>query len=157
MFGFLYIEKLRRDFLLCDEIQSASRRNALLPPMNTPGLPLAQVSDLAPGERKVFSSPDDGVGIGLFRLLDGSFRAYRDFCPHAGAPLCEGGDVRQVPATAPDPAAVAAPREVLRCPWHGWEFDLATGRHVRAAACALESLPVAVADGTVFVILPPAS
>lgn len=118
--------------------------------MNTRRWPLAQAEELKSGDRKILTLPD-GTEIGLFRLPDGSFRAYRDFCPHAGAPLCHG-DVRLV-ATEPGGDA-PSPRQVLRCPWHGWEFDLATGRHVRAAACALEAFPVEVEAGTVFVSVP---
>jgi nitrite reductase/ring-hydroxylating ferredoxin subunit len=43
--------------------------------------------------------------------------------------------------------------EIVRCAWHGWEFDIATGRalvdpHVRA-----RTYPVTVADGNVVMTL----
>ena len=54
-------------------------------------------------------------------------------CPHEGAALCRG---RLVGLMAAD-----RPGELLRCPWHGWEFDLRTGQSwcepdtVRARTC----------------------
>ena len=75
-----------------------------------------------------------GVGIALF-LVAGEVRAYRDFCPHAGAPL-SGGTISG---------------GVVRCPWHGWEFDLKTGAHVANPRCTLDALMAEVSAGTVFV------
>jgi nitrite reductase (NADH) small subunit len=53
---------------------------------------------------------------------------------------------------------------ILRCPWHGWEFDLATGTHlvdpqtrlkeIAVETDSLERLPLEQADGTLYVLLP---
>jgi nitrite reductase (NADH) small subunit len=62
-------------------------------------------------------------------LLKGRPVLVRNYCPHAGAPICQG-------RIAPDFTALndhITPDDcplVLRCPWHGWEFDLETG-HAR--------------------------
>ena len=76
----------------------------------------------------------DGVRIGLFLVADG-VRAFQDFCPHAGAPL-SGGRI--------DGGTV-------RCPWHGWAFDLDTGAHLANPRCRLDAYRAEVAGGTVFV------
>ena len=76
-----------------------------------------------------------GLDVILCRVGDG-FRAYRNVCPHANAPLHTG---RVVGGT-------------LRCPWHGWEFDLATGRHVLQPACTLDAYPVEVEGDRLFVM-----
>lgn len=75
-----------------------------------------------------------GVEILLFRVGDG-FRAYRNACPHANAPLNTG----------------RVSNGVLRCPWHGWEFNLSTGAHVRVASCTLDAYTVEVEGGRLFV------
>ncbi len=128
--------------------------------MNASRHPVAQADEIPPGGRRLLVL--GGLEIGLFRLLDGTYRAYQDYCPHAGAPLCNGeiiraepaaGGARDLPASAAD-SATASPQAILRCPWHGWEFDLATGAHVRLASCRLIACGVEVEGGTVFVTLP---
>lgn len=37
--------------------------------------------------------------------------------------------------------------EILRCPWHGWEFDVTTGRSIfNPHAVRVRAYPVAVVD-----------
>ena len=66
-----------------------------------------------------------GREIGVLRLADGTLAGIRNRCPHSGAPLCLG-TVRHRLDGRPGTYADSG-RAVLRCPWHGWEFDLATG------------------------------
>ena len=40
---------------------------------------------------------------------------------------------------------------VLRCPWHGWEFDLETGRCRDDESMRVAVYPADVRDGRVFV------
>jgi len=68
--------------------------------------------------------------IGVVRLADGSFRAVRNRCPHAGAPLCRGTVGGTMVPSRPGELHYDAERMVVRCPWHAWEFDLATGEVV---------------------------
>jgi nitrite reductase (NADH) small subunit len=67
-----------------------------------------------------------GREIGLFNH-EGKLYALRNACPHHGAPLCRGMITgRMVPSDAHVYEYSAEP--VLRCPWHGYEFDLEDGR-----------------------------
>ena len=87
--------------------------------------------DLGPGERRIVEVA--GRSIGLFNV-GGRVYALHNGCPHNGGPLCEG---RVGGTTLPVRGRVFAygrEEEVLRCAWHGWEFDIATGR-------ALATLP----------------
>jgi 3-phenylpropionate/trans-cinnamate dioxygenase ferredoxin subunit len=69
----------------------------------------------------------DGRSVAIFNV-DGEFRALRDVCPHQGAELSRGTVVRSVTAELPGGYEIDAGRMLVRCPWHGWEFDLATGQ-----------------------------
>lgn len=64
--------------------------------------------------------------IGLYRVA-GALHALADRCPHRGAPICAG---RIATPIETDAAGVTlGPRHsIVRCPWHKWEFDIATGR-----------------------------
>lgn len=59
--------------------------------------------------------------------------ALHDRCPHQGARL-SAGQARGMPhPCAPgEESAYERPGQILVCPWHGWEYDAATG-------CALVS------------------
>lgn len=66
-----------------------------------------------------------GRRVGLYRVA-GHFHALADRCPHRGAPLCDGMIGTPFELTDGD-VALGPPRSVVRCPWHKWEFDIASG------------------------------
>lgn len=65
--------------------------------------------------------------IGVFRV-GGEFYALRNSCPHQGAPLCLGKLQATYAPSAVGEFRPALAGRVLRCPWHGWEFDIVTGK-----------------------------
>jgi 3-phenylpropionate/trans-cinnamate dioxygenase ferredoxin subunit len=67
--------------------------------------------------------------IGVFNV-GGEFYALANQCPHRGAPLCEGRITGL--KTSPEPGEITLEREgeILKCPWHGWEFDITNGQSV---------------------------
>jgi 3-phenylpropionate/trans-cinnamate dioxygenase ferredoxin subunit len=69
----------------------------------------------------------EGRSIGIFNI-GGEFFALRNVCPHQGGPLCEGVLSGLVAPGTPGEYRYSGRKEVLRCPWHGWEFDVRTGR-----------------------------
>lgn len=69
---------------------------------------VAQVSDVPLG--RALSVTVRGVPVAIWRVADG-FHALEDRCPHAGFPLCDG----------------ELEGCVVRCPLHGWDFDVRTG------------------------------
>ena len=68
-----------------------------------------------------------GREIGIFNLA-GAFFALRNRCPHQGGALCRGEITGLVTSPTPGTYAYERPGEMLKCPWHGWEFDLRTGQ-----------------------------
>ena len=86
---------------------------------------VARVSELGPGERRIVEV--EGRSIGVFNVA-GRFYALRNACPHQGAPLCRGSLQGTAAPSRPGEYVWERDGEVLRCPWHGWEFDVTTGR-----------------------------
>ncbi len=86
---------------------------------------VATVDEIPPGERKIVEVA--GRSIGVFNV-DGAFYALRNRCPHQGGPLCRGTIAGFVSATKPGEYRVSRHGRTLRCPWHGWEFDVTTGQ-----------------------------
>ena len=75
---------------------------------------VADVDELPTGRVKTVTA---GVHSMALTHIDGDFTAMDNRCPHQGGPLGEGsievGKNGQC---------------LLRCPWHGWDFDPKTGR-----------------------------
>jgi nitrite reductase (NADH) small subunit len=68
-----------------------------------------------------------GREVGVVRDPEnGRIWAIRNRCPHHGGPLCLGR-IRERETGTPGRYKLSG-RRVLRCPWHGWEFDLESGR-----------------------------
>jgi nitrite reductase (NADH) small subunit len=88
---------------------------------------VARASDIPPGHRLIVDV--SGRSIGVFNVR-GAYFAVRNSCPHQGGPLCLGPTVGLATAARPGEIDYTREGEILRCPWHGWEFDLATGRSV---------------------------
>ena len=86
---------------------------------------VAEASEIPPGGRKIVEAA--GRSIGVFNL-GGEFFALRNRCPHQGGPLCEGKTFGLIAAEVPGAIEYSRPGEILTCAWHGWEFDIRTGR-----------------------------
>lgn len=71
----------------------------------------------------------DGVSVGVFNV-DGECYAIHNQCPHQGAPLVEGQLTGLTTAEGIGEYRYDREGEILRCPWHGWEFDVTDGRSV---------------------------
>ena len=110
---------------------------------------VAAVSDIPPGGRKLVSA--DGRAIVVFNL-GGEFFALSNRCPHRGGPLCRGYLTGLVLSDEPGEYSYIRRGEIIRCPWHSWEFDIRTGKswcdpnRIRA-----RQYPVSVEPGTALV------
>lgn len=79
--------------------------------------------------------------------------ALRDSCPHLGASLA-GGRVggTPLPCRPGEEAEYGREGEILRCPWHGWAFDLRNGRNlVRPNRTRVRSYSVFIAGDRVVI------
>lgn len=79
----------------------------------------------------------------------GALHGIRNRCPHHGGPLCLGR-VQERHTGTPGTYSLTG-RAVLRCPWHGWEFDLETGRCLDDPGMRAAVYEARVEDGRVRV------
>jgi nitrite reductase/ring-hydroxylating ferredoxin subunit len=96
---------------------------------------VASITDLPPGSAKEVMADDQVVA--LFNV-EGSYYALDGVCPHAGGPLGEG-TLRGTTVT---------------CPWHGWQFDVATGENCLNRRMKHKSFPVRVEGNDILIELP---
>jgi nitrite reductase/ring-hydroxylating ferredoxin subunit len=113
------------------------------------------LSEIADGDYRIFAV--GALEIGIFRRGE-TLVAYENRCPHFGGPVCQG---KMIPQTEemimPDKTSRGvrfSPRMNIICPWHGYEFDIETGRHPGDRNVRLRPVPVSVRDSRVYVTLP---
>jgi len=97
---------------------------------------VAKVSEIPPGTGCTVEV--HGVWIALFNV-NGIFYALDNTCPHSGGPLGEGhltGDI-------------------VECPWHGWQFNVRTGKRHQVPHFSVACCPVRVEKDVIQVALPP--
>lgn len=112
--------------------------------------PVGAASDLKPGERRLVEVR--GHSVGVFNV-NGEYVAALNLCPHELAPVCRG---RVGGTTLPSPPGEyrwGREGEILACPWHGWEFDLTTGKALADPRVRLRRYPVTVEDDTLYITL----
>ena len=101
---------------------------------------VARKEEIPEGGRKIVKVK--GIEFGIFRV-DGQFYAWRNVCPHFGAPVCQGTIVGTRMPSKVYEYKYGRDNEILRCPWHGWEFDLKTGEHLVDPAVKLKQVKLA--------------
>lgn len=89
---------------------------------------ICSVEELPVGERII--EEIDGKEIAVFNI-NGEYVAVLNYCVHQSGPLCEGVISGTVDAD-PDKWKYDWEREgqIINCPWHGWEFDLLSGKNL---------------------------
>ena len=96
----------------------------------------------------------DGRPVVVIRVGE-DFFAVSNRCPHMGAPMCAGSVSGTMVGSAPHEFVYGREERVLRCPWHGWEFDLENGRSLlEPRRVGLRAFPVTCEDDQVVVHTP---
>jgi nitrite reductase/ring-hydroxylating ferredoxin subunit len=106
---------------------------------------VAAVRDLPPGSRKLVQVK--GRPIAIFNI-GGEYFGLLNRCPHQGAGLCDGTLTGLLEAPEPGRYKFHRKGEILRCPWHGWEFDIRTGQsYCSPTRVQAKSYKVEIEDG----------
>ena len=122
------------------------------------------MSDVVIGRADAFPDPGrkvveiDGIPVGIFRL-NGTFTAWENVCPHMSGPVCRGKIIARVQELIAEDKtslgfAFSKDQTNVVCPWHGYEFDIATGRHQGNPRVRLRPVKIAVVDGDLVITLP---
>jgi len=95
---------------------------------------VASAGDVPPGTGTVVHV--NGRALALFNV-GGTFYALDNTCLHRGGPVGEG----DLDGT------------IVTCPWHGFQYDVTTGRNVFDPEVGLETFPVRVEGDDVLIEL----
>ena len=122
------------------------------------------MQSVAIGRAAAFPNPGrkvvevDDVAVGVF-CRDGKFTAFENVCPHMGGPVCQGKLIARVEERLAEDKtslglAFSKDQTNVACPWHGYEFDIATGRHQGNPRLRLRPVNIEVVDADLVITLP---
>jgi nitrite reductase (NADH) small subunit len=108
-------------------------------------------AELRPGE--VRSVEIDGVRVAVLRTPAGDYRAMLDRCPHYGTKLSTGFIEPLLIGDKVGEYRTVEGKYVLRCPRHGYQFDVESGRcPADPDRVRVRSYDVSVEDGHVMLM-----
>jgi nitrite reductase (NADH) small subunit len=87
-------------------------------------------NEIPDGERKIVQVNDQSIGIFHHH---GSWYALSNSCLHRGGPVCTG----------------SLEGDVITCPWHGFQYDITTGKFLVDPSAKLPLFPVIIKDGRI--------
>lgn len=90
------------------------------------------ITDVPPGTICELQVKGKGVAVAN---IGGMLHCIDNLCLHHGAPLSDG----------------VLEGSVVTCAWHGWQYDVTTGKVVQNPAVATECYPVELRGGDIFV------
>ncbi|MDQ1912640.1 Rieske (2Fe-2S) protein [Paenibacillus sp. GD4] len=93
-----------------------------------------------------------GRSIGIYRI-GGQFYALNNYCPHQGAPMCAGLVSGTTLPSEVYQYEYGRVGEIIRCPWHGWEFDIKTGKSLFSEKIWVKTYAVEVSGGKVGIVM----
>ncbi len=100
--------------------------------MTTAHIRIASIHDVPEGTGKEFVA---GSRIVALFNLNGQLHAIDGICAHAGGPVAKG----------------SIKGCIVTCPWHGWQYDVTTGKHCLNDRISQEAFPVTVEGEDVYV------
>lgn len=96
---------------------------------------VARVDEIPNGERKIVQVDD--LSIGVFHHK-GQWFAVRNHCLHRGGPVATG----------------CLEGDTLTCPWHGYQYDVTTGRLLVDPTTKLETYPITILADEIHLQVP---
>jgi len=93
---------------------------------------VAKATDLAPGQIREIQLQGTTIAVAN---VGGQFHAISNTCLHRGGPLGQG----------------SLQGNVVTCPWHGWSFDVTSGRVSGSQTAGVACYPVELRGGDVYV------
>jgi len=110
---------------------------------------VAALADFLPGTRRLVAAGPRAIVV--FNL-GGEFFALNNRCPHRGGSLHKGIQTGLVQSKEPGEYCYSRRGEMVKCPWHGWEFDIRTGQSwCEPTKMRIRQYPVAVTPGSELV------
>lgn len=119
-----------------------------------PELFVARAAEFKEGDRRIVENGDAAIGVVRAK---GKVHAYLNQCPHQGGPVCEGLLIHRIEEDIGPDRTYRGMRYTddlhIVCPWHGWEFNVETGRCAGDGRHAIRKVQVVERGGEIFVVV----
>jgi nitrite reductase (NADH) small subunit len=92
----------------------------------------AKTNEITPGTIREFHVEGRAIAVAN---VDGKFYAINNTCLHRGGPLGQG----------------AMNGKVVTCPWHGWQYDVTTGKVTQNPSVGVDCYPLEVRGEDIYV------
>ena len=113
---------------------------------------VCHVEDIPRGEKRTYTFKN--LPIVVVHDKRGEFHAVYERCPHQGARLGAGTLGGQTAAPEPGTAfEYVREGEILRCPWHGFSYDVTTGACLTAERLRVKTYPLIIDNHELFLDL----
>jgi nitrite reductase (NADH) small subunit len=110
---------------------------------------VCRVEDIPCGEKRSYTIKN--LPIMVIHSQQGEFYAVYDRCPHQRAPLSEGVLGGLTAATQPGESfSYTRQGEIIRCPWHGFSYDVTNGTCLANERLRVKTYPLIVDDHQLF-------
>ena len=114
---------------------------------------VAKASELPDGDRRIVTAGKNEIGV--FHKA-GAYYAYSNYCVHSGGPACEGILINKVvdliAADQTYQGQTFSDEVHFVCPWHGYEYELETGRCVGDRRLKLKKYDVVRRGDDIYVV-----
>jgi nitrite reductase/ring-hydroxylating ferredoxin subunit len=110
--------------------------------------PIGSAEQIPEGQHRVFEIKGKSVVV---YNVQGEFFALLNYCPHQGAKMCTGKVSGTMLPSDVYEYRLGRLGEIVRCPWHGWEFDIKTGKSLVRHDVRLLRYEVVLEDGMLSV------
>ncbi|WNR44043.1 Rieske (2Fe-2S) protein [Paenibacillus roseipurpureus] len=111
---------------------------------------VAEASSIPEGDHRIIEI--EGRSIGIYNIK-GEYHALANYCPHEGAELCKGPVCGTTMPSKVNEYIYGRDQEIVRCPWHGWEFDIKTGKSLFSEKVRTRKYALEIKDGQIHVII----
>ncbi|GCF10839.1 Rieske (2Fe-2S) protein [Dictyobacter arantiisoli] len=113
---------------------------------------VGNVAEVPRGEKRSYKIKN--IPIVVIHSAQDQFYALYERCPHQGVSLGNGTLGGTTCATGPGAAFdYTREGEILRCPWHGFSFDVTNGACVNAESLRVRTYPLTIDNSQIFLDL----
>ncbi|TAM99385.1 MAG: Rieske (2Fe-2S) protein [Rhizobiaceae bacterium] len=109
-----------------------------------------KIDDVPTGAARIVSI--GRLRIGIFRV-GAEYMAMLNICPHRGGKLCEGPVCGTTAYSKTAEFIYDRAGEIVRCAWHGWEFDIRSGKCLADDKLKARTFPVHVEGNDIYLDL----